>query len=78
MNPSGHTRLPRYIRGRIGKIVEERENFVFPDTIAHNLGETPQPLYSVRFESAELWGNEEHLRDAVYIDLWDSYLEKIS
>tara|TARA_B100000945_G_scaffold307212_1_gene295412 strand:- start:3 stop:629 length:627 start_codon:yes stop_codon:yes gene_type:complete len=77
INPAGHTRLPRYIRGREGEIVTNRGNFVFPDTVAHDLGESPQPLYSVRFESAELWGGEEEGRDAVYIDLWDSYLEKI-
>ncbi len=78
INPLGHTRLPRYIRGRLGEIVTDRGNFVLPDTVAHDLGENPQPLYSVRFTSTELWGNEEKYRDAVYIDLWDSYLEKVS
>ena len=77
MNPSGHTRLPRYIRGREGKIVEARGSFVFPDTVAHDLGESPQLLYSVRFEASELWGNDNECREAVYIDMWDSYLERI-
>ena len=47
----------------------------FPDTNAHGLGEQPQPLYSVRFEADELWGDSAEPRGAVYLDLWDSYLE---
>ena len=47
----------------------------FPDTAAHDLGENPQPLYTVRFEASELWGDNVTRRDCVYIDLWESYLE---
>jgi len=73
MNPAGHTRLPRYARGRLGIIARHHGAHVFPDTNAHGLGETPQHLYQVRFESKELWGNATN--GAVYIDLWESYLE---
>jgi nitrile hydratase beta subunit len=75
INPVGHTRLPRYARGKAGTIVRNRGIFVFPDTNAHFLGEQPQHLYSVRFAARELWGDEASVRDSVYIDLWDSYLE---
>ena len=78
MNPTGHTRLPRYVRGRVGEIVSYYGNYVFPDTTAHDLGECPQSLYSVRFEAAELWGEKAVSRDAIYIDLWDNYLEKLA
>jgi nitrile hydratase len=47
----------------------------FPDTNANGLGESPQPLYTVRFEARELWGDSAGPRDAVYLDLWDSYLD---
>jgi nitrile hydratase len=47
---------------------------VFPDTNAHGLGEAPQPLYSVRFEAAELWGESAEAEQAVHLDLWESYL----
>jgi nitrile hydratase len=49
--------------------------YVFPDTVAHALGENPQHVYSVRFEARMLWGDKAPARDAVYIDLWDDYLE---
>jgi hypothetical protein len=32
-------------------------------------------LYRVRFEGTELWGPDHHPKDAVYIDLVESYLE---
>ena len=73
MNPSGHTRLPRYVRGKTGTIARHHGAHVFPDTNAHGLGEEPQHLYQVRFEARELWGDEG--RNAVYLDLWESYLE---
>src|SRR3954469_15240825 len=47
INPVGHTRLPRYVRGKAGVIALDRGVFVFPDTNAHFLGEKPQHLYSV-------------------------------
>jgi len=76
MNPVGHTRLPRYARGREGAIVRHHGKFVFPDTNAHFLGEQPQHLYSVCFRARELWGDGASPRDSVYIDMWDSYLER--
>ncbi|MBM3626776.1 MAG: nitrile hydratase subunit beta, partial [Alphaproteobacteria bacterium] len=32
-------------------------------------------LYSVRFDARELWGADAPRRDAVFIDLWEPYLE---
>jgi hypothetical protein len=49
--------------------------FVFPDTSVYSLGDKPQHVYSVRFSARELWGDEAMPRDAVYIDMWDDYLE---
>jgi len=75
LHPTGHTRLPRYARGKVGTIYRHHGVFVFPDSNAHFLGETPQHLYSVRFAARELWGEQASPRDAVYIDMWDNYLE---
>jgi nitrile hydratase len=74
INPTGHTRLPRYVRGKSGVVDRVHGVFVFPDTNAHFQGETPQHLYSVRFEARELWGDAS-AADAVYVDLWDAYLD---
>jgi nitrile hydratase beta subunit len=75
MHPTGHTRLPRYARGRAGVIVCDRGVFLFPDTNAHLLGEKPQHLYSVRFAARELWGEQASPRDFIHLDMWDDYLE---
>jgi nitrile hydratase beta subunit len=75
MHPAGHTRLPRYARGKVGTVDRLRGPYVFPDAHAHFLGEQPQHVYSVRFPARELWGDAASLRDAVYIDMWDNYLE---
>jgi nitrile hydratase len=75
MHPVGHTRLPRYARGRSGTINRDHGVFVFPDTNAHFLGERPQHVYSVCFAGRELWGAQAREKDSVYVDLWDDYLE---
>jgi nitrile hydratase subunit beta len=75
MHPVGHTRLPRYVRGRTGVIEMDRGVQAFPDTVAQALGQKPQHVYSVRFAARELWGEQASPRDAVYLDLWDDYLE---
>ena len=76
INPTGHTRLPRYARGKIGQIDRDHGVYVFPDTNAQYLGEKRQHVYSVRFVARELWGEIASPRDAVYIDMWDDYLER--
>jgi nitrile hydratase beta subunit len=73
-SPRGHTRLPRYARGRRGRVVRHHGAHVFPDTNAHGLGECPQHLYTVRFEASELWGVSADGRGCVHIDLWEGYL----
>lgn len=75
IHPEGHTRLPRYARAKHGTIDRVHGMFVFPDTNASFQGENPQYLYSVRFSARELWGEQASSEDAVYIDLWESYLE---
>jgi len=75
LNPTGHTRLPRYVRGKTGVIDRVHGVFVFPDTNAHFRGESPQHLYSVRFLAQELWGADASAQDAVYVDLWEGYLD---
>lgn len=75
IHPTGHTRTPRYARGRRGVIDRDHGVFIFPDTHAEFKGESPQHLYSVRFTARELWGPDAAESDKVYIDLWDDYLD---
>lgn len=75
MHPTGHTRLPRYARGRVGMIEVVREGYVLPDTNAHGKGENPERVYTVAFTGRELWGDEGDPSLTVSIDAWESYLE---
>jgi nitrile hydratase len=77
MHPTGHTRLPRYARGKRGIVERVHGVFVFPDTNAHGLGEQPQAVYSVQFDAHELWGADSELETKVSLDLWESYLEPV-
>jgi nitrile hydratase subunit beta len=75
LHPKGHTRLPRYARGKRGAIRSHRGSFPLPDANAHGTGPEWQPCYAVEFDARELWGTEARLGDRVCIDLWESYLE---
>lgn len=77
IHPRGHTRLPRYVRGHRGTVVRAHGVFVFPDAAAHDGGEQPQWLYTVRFEGAELWGPDGEPGIVVSVDAWESYLEPV-
>ncbi|HLZ82387.1 MAG TPA: nitrile hydratase subunit beta [Caulobacteraceae bacterium] len=76
INPSGHTRLPRYARGHAGVVTRLHGAHVLPDASAHDRGDRRQPLYQVRFEAAELWGLDARGRGAVHLDLWEDYLDR--
>jgi nitrile hydratase len=75
INPTGHTRLPRYARGKQGVIERRHDAYVFPDKNAHGLGEDPQWVYTVVFTGRELWGDAADPTLTVSIDCWEPYLE---
>ena len=74
-NPVGHTRIPRYVRGRRGVIYRDWGVFIFPDTHARGEGTNPQHCYAVEFEARELWGGDYPADERVYVDLWEDYLD---
>jgi nitrile hydratase beta subunit len=77
INPVGHTRLPRYVRGKLGTVERMYGGEPLWDTDAQGrpASDKPQPVYSVRFTARELWGGQASAIDSVYVDLWDDYLE---
>jgi nitrile hydratase len=77
VHPAGHTRLPRYVRGKRGVVHRVHPAFVYPDTNAHGAGEEPHHLYTVRFEPTELWGADAEPHGAVHVDLFEPYLEPV-
>jgi len=76
-HPAGHTRLPRYARGKTGQIILHHGAHVLPDTNAHGKGESPTHLYTVRFAARELWGSEADANDTVQLDIWECHLEAV-
>lgn len=75
IHPQTHTRLPRYIRGRVGTVERVQGCHVFPDTSAHDRGDDPQWLYTVRFDGAELWGPDADPTASVSIEAFEPYLD---
>jgi hypothetical protein len=73
-DPPVHTRCPRYVRGRTGRVVAVHGCHRLPDDVLR--GADPPavtPVYSVRFEAADLWGEGDH---SVIVDLWEPYLDR--
>ena len=70
-DPPHHTRLPRYARGAVGTVLERQGHYPLPDDRARRLPAEPEPVYTVRFAAAELFGEGDH---TVTVDLWESYI----
>ena len=75
INPIHHTRLPRYARGRMGVVEAIRGCHVYPDSVTTGGGENPQWLYTVVFESRELWGEQADPTLKVSVEAFEPYLE---
>lgn len=75
VNPTGHTRIPAYAKGKTGVVEEVAGAYVFADDNAHGRGENPQWLYRVVMNGRDLWGAGTDDTLAVSIDAWESYLE---
>ena len=73
-NPSTHTRLPRYARGRAGVVEAIRGCHVYPDSVTTGGGENPQWLYTVVFDGRELWGEHADPALEVSIEAFEPYL----
>ena len=74
-HPPGHTRCPRYVRGKTGTVTRVDGTYSVPDIEAHGTARRHEPTYSVRFDAGELWHDGQR-GAAVHVDLWDSYLER--
>jgi nitrile hydratase subunit beta len=73
VDPIGHTRCPRYVRGAEGLIAEVRGSYPLPDD-GPRRGEI-EPVYAVSFRSEDLFGEGNEPSWTVYLDLHESYLE---
>lgn len=78
VHPEGHTRLPRYVRRARGEVIDFHGTQMLPDMAAEGNSDVGEPLYSVRFESRELWGEEYPHPDSVVLQLFEPYLREPS
>ncbi len=75
LHPVGHTRLPRYARGKRCAIVAVRGRMIFPDTHFDGREGAWQWAYTVRFAARELWGDAAEPNGSVHLDVWEEYLD---
>lgn len=75
LHPAGHTRLPRYVRGKPGQVARYYGIYDLQDAMPAGSDAPPQPLYAVRFDARALWGDAAEAKSVVYLDMWESYLE---
>jgi nitrile hydratase len=75
MHPPAHTRLPRYVRGKRGTVTRFYGLFELQDTMPPGVEAPAEPVYAVRFDGRELWGEDAEANSVLYIDMWESYLE---
>jgi nitrile hydratase beta subunit len=74
-HPRGHTRMPRYVRGRRGTIAKLHGPHRFEDELPEGVDIGPQHLYTVAFDARELWGARGHPKDTIHVELWELHLE---
>ena len=74
VDPPHHSRVPRYVRGAHGTVVEVEGAWPLADAVAQGRRPAPEPVYAVRFDGAELFGDGAH---DVVVDLWHSHLEPV-
>ncbi|MGD9527628.1 nitrile hydratase subunit beta [Pseudonocardia sp.] len=73
--PVRHTKLPRYASGKLGTVEAVQPAHLLPDTHSVFEGENAQHVYTVQFDSHELFGDD--AEDFILtVELFESYLEK--
>lgn len=74
MHPTGHSRLPRYIRGKVGEVVRVYRHQRFQDHVPVGDYEGQQTVYAVEFHGDEVWGTFAEPNIRVLLDMWEAYL----
>ena len=74
LHPEGHTRLPRYIRRKVGEVTRIYGAQEFQDAEAIDGRSGAMPVYAVRFDSKEVWGESGEANSSVTLDMWEAYL----
>jgi len=73
--PVEHCKLPGYLRtkkGVVDEVYEGAYNYYFPT--GDGVGK-PMPIYNVKFDSQDIWGNLTELKTWIYVQIFEGYLE---
>jgi nitrile hydratase subunit beta len=75
VHPTEHTRLPGYLRNKLGvvDVVYEGAFAYFCSTGPDGIG-SPMPVYCVKFDPEDIWGEMAEENSAIYADLFEAYL----
>lgn len=73
--PFGHTRCPGYVRNKHGVVERVEAPANVPEIEAHLGRLVTEPVYGVRFDGAELWGEAAEPATSVHVDLYERYLD---
>lgn len=71
--PSGHTRLPQYVRGRDGRVIAYHGAHGVPEDNVKNV-KTFEPLYTVAFALGDLFEEHQGSADEVNVEIWERFL----
>jgi nitrile hydratase subunit beta len=75
-NPDGHTRIPTYVRGRVGRVESVRRSQPLPDDTVRAARKGPAlPVYGVAFAMRDLWGPDAEPGGELVMELWEPYIE---
>jgi nitrile hydratase subunit beta len=73
--PVEHCKLPGYLRtkkGIVDVVYEGAYNYYFPT--GDGVGD-PMPIYNVKFDSHDIWGNLTEPETWIYVQIFEAYLE---
>ena len=72
--PTDHTRLPGYLRDKPGVVTTVYDDtYTYFCKTADGLGE-PMPVYCVRFDPVDIWGEMAEGKAYVYADIFETYI----
>ena len=74
VRPEAHHRSPRYLRGVVGVVETVAGDDRLPGT--PRTGGASTAVYTVAFQSADIWGPTDEPPFELMIDLWEPYLEE--
>jgi len=77
LDKAGHVRVPYYVRGHVGEVVQHCGRYLNPEDLsfAKTSGQAID-LYRVSFPQSQLWIDESHPpQDRLVLEVYDHWLE---